>query len=312
MMRRHAPGPLKLILMLGSVVVAIAALLRPPELQATFAMVLGGYLTAGLVTVSLFVFSRDRHGLSGGENVAISAFFGGLLFALPLATTDFLASAKILPVGVGGLALLVFVFFASHVTSTGSGGFSALKEFVWAILAAAVIYAALGFVTGWPQGAARIQIASVLLALLLVFRIVQYVREQRKASARQALWRAFANAPVDSLESFLDTLLSVPEFERAQLLEGRSLADYDHDRLRGTFATHPVISAIDVKRKSAPELQQLDVIFDQHQATHAVLIRSTPLALLLVNRPKVGAGVDVDVQLGVLAKLATQIRPSHA
>ena len=73
-----------------------------------------------------------------------------------------------------------------------------------------------------------------------------------------------------------------------------------------------MISTADTRRKSAPEFQQLDVIFDKHQATHAVLIRATPLALLLVNMPRVGAGVDVDVQLGVLAKLATQIRPSHA
>jgi hypothetical protein len=73
-----------------------------------------------------------------------------------------------------------------------------------------------------------------------------------------------------------------------------------------------VISAGDVRQQSASELQQLDVIFDQHEATHAVLVRKTPLALLLVNMPRVGAGVDAEVQLAVLAKLATQIAAPHA
>jgi hypothetical protein len=194
----------------------------------------------------------------------------------------------------------------------GSGGLAAISEFAWAVIAGAVTYVALGFVSGWPADADRIQLAAIILALLLTFRIVQYVREHRKARARQTLWQAFARAPTDNLEMFLDMILSAEEFEKAQLLQGAALVDYDHDRLRRLFADTPVISAGDVRQQSASELQQLDVIFDQHEATHAVLVRKTPLALLLVNMPRVGAGVDAEVQLAVLAKLATQIAPPHA
>jgi hypothetical protein len=310
MMRRHAPGLLKLLMVIGSIAVAAGALLRTNEMQANFASVLGGYLIFGLLAVSLLLASRRRGSLSPGENIAISAFFGGLLFALPLGATDFLAMAKLIPIGVGGLALIVFLFFASHVTSEGSGGLSALGELFWALIAASVTYAALGFVRGWPEGVAQVQTAAIIIALLLVFRIVLHVREQRKARARQTLWRAYASAPSDSLEAFLNTVLSADEFKRAQLLEGRALADYDHDRLRRAFAADPVISARDIRRARAPEFEQLDVIFDQHQATHAVIVRAHPLAMLLVNRPRVGAGTEVDVQLAVLARLAKQIPPS--
>ena len=57
------------------------------------------------------------------------------------------------------------------------------------------------------------------------------------------------------------------------------------------FAADPVISTQDTRRKSEPEFQQLDVIFDQHESTHAVLVRAQPLALLLVNMPPAGSKV---------------------
>ncbi|HEV7693678.1 MAG TPA: hypothetical protein VGO52_22780 [Hyphomonadaceae bacterium] len=312
MMRRHAPGAVKLALAVGSTAVATGALLRPLEAQAGFATVLGIYLIGALLAVCIVLAARRRTSLSLGENSAISAFFCGVLFALPFGATDFLATMQVIPAGVGSLALLVFLFFASHVTVEGSGGLAAISEFAWAVIASIVTYGALGFVSGWPDEMDGIQLAAIILALLLTFRIVQYVREHRKARARQTLWQAFARAPVNNLEMFLDMILSAEEFEKAQLLQGPALADYDHDRLRRLFADTPVISAGDVRQQSASELQQLDVIFDQHEATHAVLVRKTPLALLLVNMPRVGAGVDAEVQLAVLAKLATQIAPPHA
>jgi hypothetical protein len=312
MLRRHAPGWLKLAVVSGSMIVGLGALLRPAELRAQFAMVLGSFLIGALIVIGVLLLARRRSSISPGENDAISTFFAGLLLALPVAATDFLAAAGVAQIRASGLSLLVFVFFVSRVTSMGGGGTAAFGEFLWTIAGTTVAYVALGFVTGWPEGIAIAQISSVLFGLLLVFRIVQYARDQRRRSDRQLLWHAFAEAPTESLEAFLGTILSAPAFQRARVLEGKALAEYDHDRLRAAFAADPVISTQDTRRKSAPEFQQLDVIFDQYESTHAVLVRAAPLALLLVNMPRVGAGVDVGVQLEVLARLASRVGPAHA
>lgn len=312
MLRRHAPAWLKITLVVGAPVVAGTALFRPQQMQAEFAGVLGGFLVGGLLMIAILLLARKRSSVSPGENDAISTFFTGLLLALPVGATDFLAAAGLTSVRASGLALLVFVTFASRVTSHGGGGLSALGEVLWIAAATALGYGVLGFVTGWPEGDAIVQTISILFGLLLTFRIIQYARDQRRRSDRQLLWRAFAEAPTDSLEAFISMIQSVPAFQRSKILEGRTLAEYDHDRLRTAFAADPVISTQDTRRKLAPEFQQLDVIFDQHESTHAVLVRATPLALLLVNMPRVGAGVDVDVQLGVLAKLASRVGGPNA
>ena len=312
MLRRHAPGWLKIALVIGAPVVAGIAIFRPREMQAEFAVVLGGFMVGGLLMIAILLLARKRRSVSPGENDAISTFFTGLLLALPVGATDFLAAAGVTSIRASGLALLVFVTFASRVTSHGGGGRSALLEVIWIMAATALGYAVLGFVTGWPEGPAIVQTVSLLFGLLLTFRIIQYARDQRRRSDRQQLWQAFAQAPTESLEAFLNMIMSVPAFQRSKVLEGRTLSEYDHDRLRAAFAADPVISTQDTRRKSEPEFQQLDVIFDQHESTHAVLVRAQPLALLLVNMPRVGAGVDVDVQLGVLAKLASRVGVANA
>jgi hypothetical protein len=312
MLRRHAPGWLKIVLVVGAPIVAAIALLRPKDMQAEFAGVLGGFLVGGLLMIAILLLTRKRQSVSPGENDAISTFFTGLLLALPVGATDFLAAAGVTSIRASGLALLVFVTFASRVTSHGGGGLSALGEVVWIMAATALGYGVLGFVTGWPEGPAIFQTISILFGLLLTFRIIQYARDQRRRSDRQILWRAFAEAPTDSLEAFISMIMTVPAFQRSKVLEGRTLADYDHDRLRTAFTADPVISTQVTRRKSEPEFQQLNVIFDQHESTHAILVRAQPLALLLVNMPRVGAGVDVDVQLGVLAKLASRIGGPNA
>ena len=312
MLRRHAPAWLKITLVIGAPIVAAMALLRPRDMQAAFAVILGGFLVGSLLVIAVLLLTRRRSSVSPGENDAISAFFTGLLLCLPVGATDFLAAAGVSSVRASGLALLIFVTFASRVTSHGGGGLSALGEVLWIVAATALAYGVLGFVTGWPEGPAIVQTISILFGLLLTFRIIQYARDQRRRSDRQLLWRAFAEAPTESLEAFLNMIMSVPAFQRSKVLEGRTLADYDHDRLRAAFAADPVISTQDTRRKTESEFQQLDVIFDQHESTHAVLVRASPLALLLVNMPRVGAGVDVDVQLGVLAKLASRVGAANA
>src|SRR5262249_2224344 len=158
-------------------------------------MVLGGFLVGGLLMIAVLLLGRQRRSVSPGENDAISTFFTGLLLALPVGATDFLSAAGLTSIHASGLALLIFVTFASRVTAYGGGGLSALWEVTWVAAGAALAYFVLGFINGWPQGPAIAETVSILFGLLLAFRIIQYARDQRRRSDRQLLWRAFAEAP---------------------------------------------------------------------------------------------------------------------
>lgn len=306
LLRRHAPGRFKQTVTLTSGAFAVVALVRPDSLAPLFAILLGAYMTMSLAAIAILLAGRDRSALAHGENDAISALFVGLIVALPLAATDFLAAADLAPIRAGGLALLVIVFAAARVTAIGGGGLGVLSELLWSTVAAALGFAVLAYVLGWPQGVEAVRVFALVASLVLVLRIVQFVREQAQARRRSSLWRAFAEAPASGVDAFLAHMLAAPELEGARLLEGAALADYDHERLRGAFERHAVISAAEARADPGAAQEQLDVIFATHEATHAALVSATPLRLLLVNLPRIGAGPDADVQLRVLAKLAVQ------
>jgi hypothetical protein len=306
LLRRHAPSLVKRVIVGGAFVFMLAGLLRPAGAAPAFAWMLGGWVALGLASVAALLAARDRSGLARAENAAISALFVGLVLALPLAATDFLAAAGVSPIRAGGLALLLFVFAVARVTAHGGGGVAVLIELFWTGAAAILALAVFAIVFGQPDTLAALQWLALTFALVLVFRIVQYLRDQRLARSRASLWRAFAEAPTDSLEAFLDRMLDAPELEQARLVEGPALADYDQEALVRLFAGAPVVSIADVKGASGGAMEQLGVLFDEREATHAILLSKAPLRLLLVNLPRMGSGPDVALQLQLFAKLAAQ------
>lgn len=306
LLRRHAPSWLKKAIAIGVAIFMLVAVLRPVSIAPLFAYALGAFVSLSLIGLAIFLAARDRASLSAGENDAISALFVGLIIAVPLGATDFLAGAGVSPIRAGGLGLLVFILAVARVTAHGGGGLSVVEEVFWAALAAALGFAVFAFVFGALSLLAALTWFALIAALVLVFRIVQYVRELREARSRSSFWRAFAEAPTSNLDAFLDRMLDAPELQRAHLLEGAALAGYDHAALVRGFDQGPVLNIAEARAWGAGALEQLNVLFDEHEATHVILVTREPLRLLFVNLPRVGTGPDVDLQLQLLAKLAGQ------
>jgi hypothetical protein len=306
LMRRHAPKPLKQIFTFGGTLIAILALLRPAALASQFAILLGAFVAASLAAIMLLLALRQRSALAPAENAAIGALTIALLVALPLAATDFLAAAGMVPVRAGGVAFLVIVFAAARVAAVGGGGFRAVTDLFWSIAAAALAFITLALALDFPQDVNSVRLFCVLTALVLVFRIVQYGREQRAARRSASLWRMLAEAPSDNLDAFLARMLGAPQLERARLLASPDLAEYDQAILRNAFAAHAVINRTEARTLEPGAREQFDIILDTFEATHAIMVSVAPLRLVLVNMPRVGAGPDTELQLQVLAKLAAQ------
>ena len=303
LMRRHAPTWMKRAFLGGSIVFAILALTRPPLLNIPFVIALGAYVAGGLAATALLLVLRKRRTLAPAENAAISALGLGLGVALPFVASDFLYAAGMAPLRAGGLALLVFVYAVVRLTATGAGASAVLIDMALAVFGAGGAFLTFVAVMGMPDATTSLAFLSIILGLVLVILIVQGLRESNAAIGRQALLTTLADAPDGPLEAFVERLLNSPALERAALLEGATLADYDGGALRASFAARPASSVADAKALG-PAGEPLAALLDAHEGTHAVLVSEAPLRVLVVNMPGLSAGPDVAVQLKLLHKLA--------
>jgi len=304
LMRRHAPPLMKRVFLIGSVSVALIALLRPTSVGMSFTIALGILVAGGLAATALLLFLRDRRSLSPSENAAISALGLGLLAALPFVASDFLYAAGISPWRAGGIALLIFVYATARLTATGAGGAAALADLALAVFGAGIAFMTLVALVGPPDLVAGGAWLLVIFGLVLVILIVQALRERDTALGRQELLTALSKAPPGPFDVFMDRVLDTPMLQRAAVLEGGGLADFDEARLRAALGPRPVITLADA-RLMGGDGEPLVALLETHEATHVVLLADAPLRLLVVNMPGLSSGPDVAIQLTLLHKLAT-------
>jgi hypothetical protein len=303
LMRRHAPGWMKRTFLLGALLFALLALLRPDALDRTVAIALGTFVAGGLAATAILLVSRNRSALAPAENIAIGALGLGLVAALPFVASDFLYAAGIAPLRAGGLALLIFVYAVVRLGAGGGGGRDVLMDMAIALFGAGAAFLTFIAVMGAPDLTTGLSFLLVILGLVLVILIVQGLRERDAALNRNGLVAALADAPARPLDAFIDRVLDAPPLASANLLEGLALADYDGAALRESLAAAPVASLGEARALGAGG-EPLAALIEAHEGTHAVLVSQEPLRLLVVNLPDLSAGRDVALHLKLLHKLA--------
>ncbi|MBT9446574.1 MAG: hypothetical protein IV086_12805 [Hyphomonadaceae bacterium] len=303
LMRRHAPSLMKRVFLIGSVGVALLALLRPNAVSMEFTVMLGVLVAGGLAATALLLFLRDRRSLSPSENAAISAMGLGLLAALPFVAGDFLYAAGLSPWRAGGIALLLFVYATARLTATGAGGTAVLADLALAVFGAGVAFMTLVALVGPPDLVTGGAWLLVIFGIVLVILIVQALRERDTALGRQELLTALADAPPAPLDAFIDHVLASPMLARATVLEGAGLSDFNDARVRACLDATPVVTIADARQMGGSG-EPLVALMETHEATHVVVLARTPLRLLVVNMSGLSSGPDVAVQLTLLHRLA--------
>lgn len=301
-LRRHAPRPLKL-LTAGGAIAATAAILATGGARPTSDWILGLYVVASLLGVTLLLLGRQRAGLSGQENARAAALtLAGALVTLA-AATDFLPSA---PVGLSGIgaAAVAFVFTANPTSARDARG--ALGELALlaglAILATPALAPALGL--GGPAPLARL--AAVLTALLLAGDALTGLARRGAVPDSRSLARALGGADLGSLDSFLEALADQPLLAGLRIAEGSQLADYDAAGLGPALMARPVwtpaLAAAGAAQTRA--LEELADLMARAEATHALLVSATPLRIALLTLPEGGPAVRQEADLALFGRLA--------
>ncbi|HEX3675683.1 MAG TPA: hypothetical protein VHU87_15535 [Rhizomicrobium sp.] len=306
-LRRHAPGALKILVTLGAVAMA-AALLAEDGRAPAASWWLGSYVITSLVTVTVLLLARDRKSLSRQENAGVAALIASGALLTLLSVTDFLPRS---PVGLSGIGAAAVGFVLGANPSTARETRRVLVSVLIMGLVAvtgAVLFAAPFGLHGLDE---HVRMEAILLALLLATNAVLGVFQREGAGAAQGFAQALAAADRTSLDAFLGSLSGEPLLAGLNLAEGKSLAEYDTIALSNAMAARAVWTRMllsgghaDIAERAGDELADL---MARTEATHAVVLSRMPLRIALLTLPGAGTADGIEVNLALFGALAASL-----
>lgn len=302
--RRHAPSGLKWAVLLGAAAFAGAALmpatLLPAPLLGQSLMV---FQLLGLAGVVLTVLARDRTSLSAEENRSIDRMLLALALILPLLAGDFRSGPLDLPIRTGAIGILGLAWLSLGLGHAAAGPRGVALGFLGIVALAGATALVLAELAGLPLRGG-VQVAGVVLCALLLLAIALEAHALRAEARADSVLRHLAEAPLGSPEDFLADIETRAGVEGARLLGPADLGDFDLDRLTALFRADPLRSAARPGAPTPEEAEQLAWLFTRFEASHALMIGTAPLRLLVLNRPAIGGAELADLELRALQRMA--------
>lgn len=300
-LRRHAPQILKVLIVGGAVVTLASAVLAP----AASDRVLAVYVVLSLASLTVLLLARDRASLSRQENASVAALVASGLLVTIVSVTDFIPSSPVSLSGVGA-ASVAFAMAASP-TSTREAR-QVIGEFIALALVAGGVGLTLARVLDPATSADAARLAAVLLALLLAAGAIVRAAGVRTGVRHAALTAALARADTSCLDRFLEDVADQPLLTGLRLAEGPHLKDYDTEGLAAALGDRRVwtVRALAAAKGAADRpREELGDLLARTEATHAVIISTSPLRIALLTLPEGGPAHEVDVELALFGKLAS-------
>lgn len=210
MLRRHAPRPLKLLVLGGGLAFSLVALVLGALWSEAALLLLAGFqalATAGMIVLLL----SARPGLSPGERQTADTFLLALLLTIPLAASDFQGLLPDLPLRGGAFAVLILVLATSRL-ARGDGAP------LW-------LLADLALCLG--GGAVAAAIAATILP----------------TAASPDLWLAAAGGFLVAALALLVERFALIRLETTRLVRALARADGGRD---GLLRAHPLLSSAEI------------------------------------------------------------------
>lgn len=304
-LRRHAPRPVKLAVLLGSGVLMPASLLGLSDLTRLYDVGLAGLQIATLLACGLLLARRDKTSLTKAENAGVDRLWLCIVLVLPFLLTDFRELLPDVPVRLGGLGVLVavgVVLIQSGGDRTRRQGFSLLAlRSAMALLLAAVLALANGADAGETTRLCAILLAGFLASGLMV----DALRGLFEAHSPGVL-ASIAQSRGPDRAALIADLAAHPVFESARHLRESDLAEFDPEILR------PALRGIHVLRAaqqpwhwpaSDPAAERLSALMATYSASHMLIIATEPLELLLLTIPVVSADPATETALVLVRRM---------
>jgi hypothetical protein len=101
LLRRHAPRPLKMVVVIGGIGLGLAGAFGPERFSALHSLLLSLFQLAGFAACGLLLVMRDRATLLASENRSIGRVAFGAIIVIPFIATDFQVLTPDIPAARG-------------------------------------------------------------------------------------------------------------------------------------------------------------------------------------------------------------------
>jgi len=335
LLRRHLPQWLKLLAAGTTLGFLPLAFLRGPARHALEAVWFPAALALVLGGLAGVLLRRDRASLSPAENDLVTASLWLAVLEIPLAVSDFRLVLGGPANRLGGLGVLLFAYVLATMTQRRAGTRRLGHDLAWVGLKAVGATLALLLLTGWDTPARALHAASVAAALVLAYALTERLGVRTGDEGGRELLRWLSDAAITTRAGYRAALARYPLTEEHLVLGAADLPGYDAVALRRAFqavdagagagyaparpgAPLPtgVASAAALRaalgaaraagdRPAEDAAEQLLDVLARYDMTHAGLLASEPLELLLVALPEVAAADDAELELRVLQRCGT-------
>jgi hypothetical protein len=318
LLRRHLPRPAKLLAAGSSAFFFVMNLAPARWREAVLPHGFPAVLLAIMALLGYFLLARRRDTLSPAENRLVSGCLLAILAGLPMAASDFRLETGFPPQRWGAVGVLLFVYTLVHLARLPEHAGWRLRELGWLALQALLLSGMGAFLSPRPLEVwgHALPLAS---ALVLLFAIGERLRNAGTVQRQERLLRWLANAPSGSREALAGWLRRYPLTEQHLLLGPEELRDYRAASLAALFGTSRTCSGAqfrqigpDAPREAQDAAEQMADILERYEMTHACLLSTDPLYLLLVNLPEMGGNRDAELELEVIQRQASLALPAPA
>ena len=318
LLRRHLPLALKVLATGGSALFLVLDLAGVLRRGSDWVLAFAAYEVVLLAALGWLVLRRDRAGLSPAENRFVERLWVALLFAIPLAATDFRHALGWPPARLGALGALIFAYALVRGGSRAERRGTLLREVLRLAARAAVLAAALAAVLGFDAGRAW-HLAAAACGFVLLAALWQRLADVRAEVEQGSFLAWWGGADVSSLDRFVAALESCPVAESCLLVAGPALEGYDEPALAARLRAAPVASLTALQESPRADAgdhrfaeEQLADLLARHGMEHACLVRARPLALLLVGHAPLGGSPATELEIALLQKSAAMLAAREA
>ncbi|WP_284422643.1 MULTISPECIES: hypothetical protein [unclassified Bradyrhizobium] len=315
LLRRHAHRRLKAAALIGGIVLALAGVLGPVELENHHTVVLSAFQLVGFAVCAWLLLRRDRASLLAWENRAIDRVAFGAVMVIPFIITDFRVLAPDMPVRLGALGALL------AVTAMLIAGASAEAQRQGALLTllriagAALLGAAAAALSSDVDAAQLMRFCAVAVAGVLTIGLLgdalRAVLEAREPGVLESIGAATA-ATRDEL---IAELARQPIFETARRCREAELTAYDPPLLRAFLASRRVLRRADAPWEWAatdPAVERMVALMAARHATHVIVLSHQPVDLIVLAVSVIAADPATETALALVRRLLVQAPETSA
>lgn len=304
-LRRHAPRFVKIAVVAGAVGLGLAGVLGMESFTAYY-VVLGLFQLAGFAVCGWLLGFRDRSTLLASENRSIGRLAVGAILVIPFIVTDYQVFAPDIPVRLGALGALLFVTAVLIAGGAAETRRQALAMAALRLSSAALLGAAVAFVSPDVDAAQVMRFAAIAVSGVLTIGLMVDALRAHFESQVPGVLNSVAASPARTRDALIAELERHPIFESARRCRESDLVAYDPPLLRHFLSTRRVLRRTEAPWGLAatdPAVERAVSLMAANSATHLIILNHDPVDLIVLAVPVISADPATETALALVRRL---------